>query len=281
MPGLQSVDPTTDTASYLGAMVQRQRTATARKRAGLFLTQEELGHQVGVSQSRISDIETGKVPPDLKLARALERVLSMIPDSLAALVQQMKDTRIRDYSVPYFQRLREAETINHFGGLVVPGTLQTVTYTAALLRSGMIGSTEDEIRAAAEDRWERAQEILTRPVPPYVSTILYEGVLRAAQGDLGAVRDQLEYLLKLAVLPHISIRILPFSAPAIAGGLTMLTFAHGEGRAAYVEGYDCGSHTEESAPVAQQQRVYDRLSEEAERPGRSVEMIRDALESLR
>lgn len=280
MPGKQEADPFHSPAHWIGYVVQQSRTSKTRRAVGSALSQTALAAETNTNQTRISELERGLVPPDVPLARELERALDLPPDSLVAVVRQMRDTKVRDYAQPYMKRLFVAEAIYHVGIAAVPGTLQTERYTAALMASGMVGAHPEDVQALAHERWERAQEILTRPDPPHLTTILYEGVLHAELGDRSAVADQLEYLLKVAELPNISVRILPFSAPVIAGLLTLLTFDQGAGRAAYTEGHACGAHTEEPADVAESQRVYDRLSEEAERPSRSLDMIRTALERM-
>ncbi|MEU9231183.1 helix-turn-helix domain-containing protein [Streptomyces subrutilus] len=261
-------------------MVQQSRTSKTRRAVGTALSQSALAAETKTNQTRISELERGLVPPDVPLARELERALDLPPDALVAVVRQMRDTKVRDYAQPYMRRLFIAEAIYHVGIAAVPGTLQTERYTAALMASGMVGAHPQDVRSLARERWERAQEILSRPNPPHLTTILYEGVLHAELGDRSAVAEQLEYLLKVAEEPNVSVRILPFSAPVIAGLLTLLTFDQGAGRAAYTEGFACGAHTEEPADVAEAQRVYDRLSEEAERPARSLDMIRTALERM-
>lgn len=227
MPGKQEADPFHSPAHWIGYVVQQSRTSKTRRAVGSALSQTALAAETNTNQTRISELERGLVPPDVPLARELERALDLPPDSLVAVVRQMRDTKVRDYAQPYMKRLFVAEAIYHVGIAAVPGTLQTERYTAALMASGMVGAHPEDVQALAHERWERAQEILTRPDPPHLTTILYEGVLHAELGDRSAVADQLEYLLKVAELPNISVRILPFSAPVIAGLLTLLTFDQG------------------------------------------------------
>ncbi|MCX5392818.1 helix-turn-helix transcriptional regulator [Streptomyces sp. NBC_00094] len=93
MPGAQDLDPGDSIEQYLGNAVREARLALGRE-----WTQAYLASKVFSSGTRISEIERGEEPPDRDLAKKLEVVLQLPPDSLVNLVKILSQQSVRDYA---------------------------------------------------------------------------------------------------------------------------------------------------------------------------------------
>ncbi|MGW1231393.1 helix-turn-helix domain-containing protein [Streptomyces californicus] len=284
MTKMRDVDPSHGLEQYIGRMVQdaRLKCQQEAKKRGVIKdepwNQSFLGKRTYTSQSRISEVETGEVPPDTDLAQKLEGALGLSPDSLANLVRILIQDNVNDYARPYIRRLPEATMLYDFG-LIVPGLLQTPRYARALVLAGQAGDPT-RIQSIVDQRMERAQRLLSGEHQPWLTAIVHEAVLHCDMGEPEAVREQLEHLLKVQEQPNISVRVLPYTAAIVSGSFTLLTLSSGR-RATYTEGFGTGSYSEETATVMQYQRVYDRLAEEALSARDSTAKIHDVLKRFK
>ncbi|MFE0775718.1 helix-turn-helix transcriptional regulator [Streptomyces sp. NPDC058861] len=278
------MDPSQGLEQYIGRMVQdarlslRERSKKEGKLKEEPWTQTYVGERTYTSQSRISDVETGEVPPDTDLAKKLEKTLGLTDDYLVHLVRIMHQESVNDYAKPYIRRLPEATMLHDFG-LIVPGLLQTPGYAGALVLAGQAGDPT-QIRYIVDQRMERARRLLEGDQPPWLTAIIYEAVLHCGMGTPDVAREQLEHLLQVQERPNINVRVLPFKAAIVSGSFTLLTLTSGR-RATYTEGFGTGSYSEETATVMLYQRVYDRLAEEALSAGDSTALIRNALKRFK
>ncbi|MFI6686716.1 Scr1 family TA system antitoxin-like transcriptional regulator [Streptomyces sp. NPDC050485] len=268
MPRVSEPDPSQGLEQYIGNQVQEARLARAKvKFEGHDWSQTFLAARAFVSQSRISEVETGKVPPDRGLAQKLEVTLGLPRDSLVNLIRILEQATVRDYAKPFLRRQEEASMI-HAVGLVVPGLLQTPDYARELMLSGQAGDPTD-IDSYVDQRMAR-QRVWERSNPPWMSAVLDEGVLHKA------TLKQLERLLQAQETPNVSIQVLPSGAGHIMGTLYILTHPDGA-RGAYTEGFDIGNYSEDVDTVLRFQKVYDRLAASALTTEVTTDRINEAL----
>jgi hypothetical protein len=105
--------------------------------------------------------------------------------------------------------------IVEFQNLLIPVLLQTSEYARAVLsRSANIPQEDVDDRVQA--RLTR-QEVISRPHPPSCTFFLHEYALRAPIGGAAIMSDQLHYLLRTAVRPNVTLRVVPASVGAHAG----------------------------------------------------------------
>ena len=193
-----------------------------RKRAGL--TGERLASSVGMSQSKISKIETGKlVPSSLDLERIL-RVVKATPEELAEIssLARVASTEYQNWRASLRRGLhhKQAElatleatssTFRYFLPAMITGLLQTPEYARASLAS----LPGDHTRALMR-RFER-QAILYDTGKQF-TFLLTEQALRWPLCGAAAMSVQLERIAALSELPNVRIGVIPLDRVAIPEG---------------------------------------------------------------
>ncbi|MGW2481800.1 helix-turn-helix domain-containing protein [Streptomyces sp. NPDC001571] len=273
MPRTRDLEPGDSLEQYIGNLVRDARAAMDQAEGRKVWSQTRLAQRVFVSQTRISEVELGEVPPDRGLATKIERTLHMRPGSLVDLIKLLERENVRDYAKPFVRRQEEARLIHDFR-LTVPALLQTSDYARALLVAG--DADPKMVDAYVEQRMER-RRLLEQDEPPWFAAIVDEAVLLRGTGSGSVMEAQLKVLLEAQEVPTTSIRILPLGSPhVIAGSFTLLTLASGV-RGVYTEGFSTGSYTEDFADVMLYQRVHDRLAASALSVEASTALIHEAM----
>lgn len=205
----------------LGLHLRRLREAAG-------LTLEEAGTRMERSLSSLSKIENGRVrvpPRDLRVildAYAVED--ERLRESLITLA---RDSRKRGWWQQYgdvldpagqdFMSLEaDAYSVRAFETILIPGLLQTVDYARALHLATPGAGGQEDIERFLRVRSAR-QEVLTRPVPVRLWTIIGEAALRARIGGADTMKTQLGHLLASSELENVTIQIVPFTVGAHAG----------------------------------------------------------------
>ena len=121
----------------------------------------------------------------------------------------------------------EAESVWDWEPQVVPGLLQTEEYARAVMLgwTRMFRLPYGEIDRRIEAQLMR-QEVLERDPPLILCFVLDESVLRRKLGDAPVMRRQLEHIVEVSRLPHVSVRILPIDGehPVLTGAFTYVKF---------------------------------------------------------
>jgi transcriptional regulator with XRE-family HTH domain len=221
-----------------GPAVRRRKLGAELRalRAGAGLTSGDAARLVGWHQSKVSRIETGASSVKPADVRSLLDVYGVpdgqLRDLLMALAASEDNGRhhwwnayrgvlpstYRDFISLESQAcgMRTLET------LVVPGLLQTPEYARAVTRAA-VGAGVDEpdepderLDALVEVRLAR-QDILRSHPPLRLTAVLDEAVLRREVGGPDVMARQLERLTEAALLPHVRLQVLPFTAGAHIG----------------------------------------------------------------
>src|SRR5439155_7426663 len=105
----------------------------------------------------------------------------------------------------------DAVSIDSYEVAVVHGLAQTGAYAQALIEAASFGTRPDEeIDRLVAVRLDRQRKVLHRPDPPQITLIIDESALRRRIPiDQCVLRDQLQHLVHLAELPHLTLRVLP------------------------------------------------------------------------
>ncbi|MER7140269.1 helix-turn-helix transcriptional regulator [[Kitasatospora] papulosa] len=196
---------------------RQRRNASAMKLVGklvgLFrvtadLTQAQLADRAAVQVETIASIEQGRraLLPDL--ARRLDALLDT-KGALETAVDNMPEVDlIPAWAEQYMDLEREALALSWFENQVLPGLLQTEGYARAVFRSKVPVISKDEIEAQVLARTER-QGILHRTVPPTISFIVSEAILRDRLGGEEVYADTLRHLRTCTSLPGITLQVMP------------------------------------------------------------------------
>jgi transcriptional regulator with XRE-family HTH domain len=288
-PYLQRTEPA---PTLLKMLVGAQLTGI-REDAGF--AQEQAARAVGFSPAKLSRIEAGKGrrPPTEADVRALLDLYKAEEHEASVLLQLLQRAgepgwwqRFDKRLVPeWFDRLvglqEAAGSIRTFEIQYVPGLLQTPAYTRAVVERGLPSAPAREVNRRVELRMKRA-ELLQRADAPQLWAIIDESVLLRVLGSRAIMREQLEHLIKMAQLPHVTVQVVPLdvtdaSAPAIPvtylrfGGLDLPDIV-------YLEHIRSATFLEDRDETEQYRVSLDQLADDALDPRASLVRMRETLD---
>jgi transcriptional regulator with XRE-family HTH domain len=158
----------------------------------------------------------------------------------------------------------EASSIRLFQLGVIPGLLQTAAYAREVNRAtAMTEALQDRIEASVDVRLARQSVMTTRDAPPEVWAIVHEAALRTRCSRPETMREQLQRLVSLTELPHVSLQVLEADAaphPGVLGAFNLLSFgSHAGLDVAYEESLTTVRYIEEAEQVSLYGRAFERL----------------------
>ncbi|MFE3142429.1 Scr1 family TA system antitoxin-like transcriptional regulator [Streptomyces scopuliridis] len=255
----------------LGAQV-----ATFRRAAGY--TQRSLGERVVADEETIASIEQGRRPLKADLAETLDELLDTKGALSVGVANMPEIDQFPLWAEQYVDHEREAISLSSYENQVVPGLLQTEPYARAVFSTRVPAFDQDEIETKSAARIER-QEIMHRKVPPTLSFVVWEPVLKSPLGGRKVYIDQLAYLRKCAELPGLSLQFLELDRAAHAGisGPFYLMETPDHQHLAYAESQQ-GSHwVSDPDSVSIMARKYAMLRSQALTPEESRDLLDELL----
>ncbi|WP_053741044.1 MULTISPECIES: helix-turn-helix domain-containing protein [unclassified Streptomyces] len=219
-----------DAPSVLRMILGRQ-LEELRTRAGL--TFEDAGVALGVSHSTIRRMEAAKVArlrqPDVE--KLLQTYGVTDQREIDTFLKSVREANKRgwwhnyrdvlpDWFAAYLSLEQAASQIRAYEAQFVPGLLQTADYARALLGAGNPHAPSEATDRRVALRLRR-QELLTREAPPRVWIVMDETVLRWPVGGPEVMRAQIDHLIEMNALPHVTLQIMPFGNgphPAMRAG---------------------------------------------------------------
>jgi hypothetical protein len=128
------------------------------------------------------------------------------------------------------------------------------------------------------------QGLLTRPDPPRVWSVMDEAALRRPVGGRTVIRAQLERLIELAGMPHVTLQAMPFRRgghTAAGGSFTVLRFARPElPDVVYIEHLTSALYLDRRAELDQYMEAMNSLSAEALTPAGTIRFIREIVREI-
>lgn len=263
-----------------------------RDEAGM--TIEHAAAVVGISTSHLSRVERAQVGVRLPVVKLLLSTYNADAATSAYLTEVAKEATTRGWwhkyvgSIPeqyvtYIGFEAEAEQIWNFEASAVPGLLQTLDYTRALLLGGTNRLPEDKIAGRVDIRRQR-QELLTQSNPPQLWFVLDESVIRRQVGGPKVLATQLEHIAGMTALPHVDIQVMPFSVgahPGTPGSFVVLRFAEPTDQpVVYIETMAGDLYPESQKDISGVILAFDRLRAMALSPDDSVKLIQQAAREL-
>jgi transcriptional regulator with XRE-family HTH domain len=222
-----------------------------------------VGTALGISASKISRIETGRIGLQADEVAALlgfYQVAKPLREELLELLRraaepgwwQVQGSRLPELWQELIDFERSATAIVNYEPLVVPGLLQSADYAGALIHAANPALSEDEVENRVAARTAR-QALLGRPRPPRLLVLLEEGVLRRVVGDAGLMRRQVRHLEDAATRSNVTVQVVPTAAgahPGLEGPFAILEF-DGDPTLVYLENRRGSAILDEDADIAE------------------------------
>jgi transcriptional regulator with XRE-family HTH domain len=259
----------------LGSQLRRLREA-----AGFNI--ERVAAALECSSSKISRIETGQVSLKVGELREMLAIYGVGESEQTALIELAREARLRsplraqgisaatqtaiDFEIA-------ATSIRAYGGLLLPGLLQTAGYARAVISVLRRDVTPDEVEEGVNLRLTR-QDILTSVDPPDYWAIVDHSALLRPVGGRDAMRDQLRHLIDVAALPNVTLQVLPFANgahPGLSGDFTIFSFSEPTDQdIVYLEHKKSAYYLDQPEEVRQYTHAFDDLRAEALSPRESL-----------
>lgn len=281
-PGLE--DPSVD-ATVLRMLIG---THLRRFREAAGVTPDQAGFEIRGSRSKISRMETGRVGLKSRDVADLLTLYGVTDEQLRSrFFSLVKRSNTPDWWTKYSDILPDwfetylglesaASTIRSFEIQFVHGLFQTEEYARAVTRLGHQSAPADEIGHRVGLRVKR-QDLLTRPAPPVIWSVMDEAVLRRPVGGPLVMRAQLRRLIEVARLPHVTLQVVPFARGGHAGAsgsFTVLRFGERDlPDVVYMEQLTSAIYLDQRSDVEHYLEVVDQLSAEALTPAATTRFI--------
>ncbi|ANS70300.1 DNA-binding protein [Streptomyces lincolnensis] len=156
-----------------------------------------------------------------------------------------------------------AKTLRTYEPQYVTGLLQTYGYARAVLRGGFPNDGDEELERRVDLRLRR-QSLLEKPDAPTLWVVMEEAVLHRVAGGPEIMREQIDRLLEVSELDHVSVDIVPFSAGAHVGACAPFTYFRFEEPelpdVVYSEILSASVYLDQRADVAAHLEAHNRMS---------------------
>ncbi|MEU1591527.1 helix-turn-helix transcriptional regulator [Streptomyces sp. NPDC005708] len=280
-------------APTVGQVVLGRRLLDLRERAGL--KREEAARILRVAPATVRRMEMAEVALKIPYLQLLLKSYGVDDDEAEAFVQLAEDAnkpgwwqRFHDILPGWFSMYVSLEgaaaLIRQYEPHFVPGIMQTEEYSRGVLKSGAVGQARPEdIERHVALRMQR-QELLTRENAPAIWAVMDETALRRTVGGPRVMRTQVERLLEVMRLPHVTLQVLEFSSgphPGTYGPFVLFRFAMPELPDMVYSEYLTGAvYLDARAEVATHLEVMDRMAAQAATAQRTKEILEDLRKEL-
>ncbi|TNH22432.1 helix-turn-helix domain-containing protein [Micromonospora orduensis] len=265
----------------------------ARERAGIGL--EAAASDLEWSRAKMYRIESGQTPMRALDVEQMCRLYGAADEMTEVLVGLARESKSKGWYHAYGEIIPRwfelyvglesaACRIRTYEHALVPGLLQTQTYTAEVIRTRQ-GVSDDEVAKLVGLRSER-QRLLARkrPAAPELEVIIEEAVLyKRVRG----MAEQIERLITAGNSSTVSVRIVPLaeglSRAAIAGSFVILDFPTSGARSAepttvYNEGLSGALYLDRLEEVRAYAEVWNTLTTRALSAEDSCRLMREIKE---
>jgi hypothetical protein len=265
----------------LGSQLHRLREAAG-------VTPDRAGYEIRASRSKISRMENGHVSFKERDVADLLSLYGITDEQVRAgmlsLARQANAPGwwskygdvLADWFGAYLGLEAAASVIRSFELQFVHGLFQTEDYARAVTRLGYRAVPAEEIERRVSLRLKR-QDLLTRPEPPQVWAVLDEGALRRPVGSRTVMRAQMNRLIEVAALRHVTIQVVPFARgghAAAGGSFTILRFGEADlPDVVYIEQLTSALYLDKRDDVDHYMEVMNHLSDQALTPAQTARFL--------
>jgi transcriptional regulator with XRE-family HTH domain len=265
-------------ASSINPTVRRRRLGLELRRLRELkgMTAEEVAERLLVSQSKISRLENGRRSISQRDVRDLCSVYEVEDHRIVdSLMQMAKDSRQQGWwhafgDIPYSVYIgleTDAASLRVYEPQVVPGLLQTRTYAEALITGALPESGSTDIEKRVGVRMRRQERVRETEQPLRLWAVIDEAALHRVVGGPAQMREQLDHLIDLSRLPHVTVQVLPFDMgahPGINGQYAILEFPDAtDSSVVYIEGVTSDLYLEKANDVHKYSVMYEHLRAQA------------------
>ncbi|WP_412538589.1 helix-turn-helix transcriptional regulator [Longispora sp. K20-0274] len=265
-----------------------------RRLAGL--NGRDLASQLGITQAKVSRIETARFRPEIAIVRAWLKATNADEATTTRLLElgRKAQTDVSGWRASFrgsmAGRIRElgkqdavASRVRHFQPFMIPGIFHTADYARAALKA-VRPAPEAEVEAAVLARLERGDRILTSGLPAY-EIILTELALRWTPLDAppSARAGTLARLRSGVHRQHVTVRVVPADAPtrqAPMCAFVMYEYSSGEQPTVDVELPAVEMRFADPEDVAAFDVAWQRMADAALPPQESLQFIAELERSL-
>jgi transcriptional regulator with XRE-family HTH domain len=277
VPPRKDPDASANVPSFYGAELRYKREL-----AGLTLEQLAEGSFRGIPF--LSQIERGERRMPLDLAQHVDKVLGTdgFFERRCEDARRARQSGHAEYFADVAEMERDAETIEDWAPMIVPGLLQTAPYTRAIVRAAMPRASDAEVEEKVNARMGRTA-LFDSADPPKFWAILDESLIRRPALPDEPMAELLEHIAQLIRRTHSILQIVPETSaahPFMMGTTRFMTFADAP-PVVYTESLHSGQLIDYPALVKRNQESYDLLRAAALSPGASLAMIETAAEDYR
>ncbi|CUW29625.1 helix-turn-helix domain-containing protein [Streptomyces reticuli] len=261
-------------ASNVNPTVRRRRLGQELRRLRELkgMTAEEVAERLLVSQSKISRLENGRRSISQRDVRDLCGVYEVEDQRIVdSLMEMARDSRQQGWwhtfgDIPYSVYIGleiDAESLRVYEPQLVTGLLQTRAYAEALVQGALPETSTNEIEKRVQVRMRRQERITAQNNPLRLWVVLDEAALRRVVGSRLVMREQLEHLIEMSQLPHVTVQVLPFEVgahPGLNGQYAILEFADAaDSSVVYLEGVTSDLYLEKAQDVQKYAVMYEHL----------------------
>ncbi|MGY5099853.1 helix-turn-helix domain-containing protein [Streptomyces sp. 900105245] len=261
-------------ASNVNPTVRRRRLGQELRRLRELkgMTAEEVAERLLVSQSKISRLENGRRSISQRDVRDLCGVYEVDDQRIVdSLMEMARDSRQQGWwhtfgDIPYSVYIgleTDAESLRVYEPQLVTGLLQTRAYAEALVQGALPETSTAEIEKRVQVRMRRQERITAEGTPLRLWVVLDEAALRRVVGSKPVMREQLEHLIEMSQLPHVTVQVLPFEVgahPGLNGQYAILEFTDAaDSSVVYLEGVTSDLYLEKAQDVQKYAVMYEHL----------------------
>ncbi|MER6530034.1 helix-turn-helix transcriptional regulator [Streptomyces sp. NPDC001508] len=281
-------------ASNVNPTVRRRRLGQELRRLRELkgMTAEEVAERLLVSQSKISRLENGRRSISQRDVRDLCGVYEVEDQRIVdSLMEMARDSRQQGWwhafgDIPYSVYIgleTDAESLRVYEPQLVTGLLQTRAYAEALVQGALPETSTEDIDKRVQVRMRRQERISAEHNPLRLWVVLDEAALRRLVGSKLVMREQLEHLIEMSHLPHVTVQVLPFECgahPGLNGQYAILEFADAaDSSVVYLEGVTSDLYLEKAHDVQKYAVMYEHLRAQSLNVEQSRQFIADAAKS--
>lgn len=185
---------------------------------------------------------------------------------------------VPDYLHDYLDTEAEATAVRTLEGMLIPGLVQDVPYTRAVVEAWLTEPDETIVQERLDLRRRRQARLDDAENPLSLWAIVSEAALRQQVGypDRSIMIGQLDHLVERAALPNVTLQVLPAELgayPGFGASYHLLEFDSGDAEALYLENLESGLYVEDEKDIVVYTLNFERLARMALDPQASTERI--------